>query len=271
MENALPNTQENTQSPQSEMNPSLTPQSSSIDHTKKRVFPILTTFLVLSLGTTAFLAYQNMQLTKQLNQTSNAVYTPSPTPELPSSSQSTSTTKTATTTDFSYQDFKITYSNDWQFSEMSSSDTFPLKERLQSLYANDKVIAFSKKGTSLLITIEKAADGGAGGIFTTDQEYIQFLTDKDPLTIGNSTFYISKSHSDVASLLESHAGPWGWGSVTEYIPSKTAGSGDVYKGYENVIKRGTFAYNFIVTSNTGGATDPQLHNEIISLLETIEW
>lgn len=237
---------------------------------KKWLVPVLILLLIVTLASTAFFAYQNMQLKKQSDSTTTAVFSPSPTSQLPLPSSSPAN-QFATTNDFTYQNFKITYPNDWIFSDVLSSNTFPLKERLQPLYGQGKVIALSKDGIYLIITIEKASEGEAGGIFTSDQEYQQFLTDRDRVAIGGSTFYINKSHADIASLAESHAGPWLWGSVTEYIPSKITKSGNVFKGYESIIKRGNYVYNFIVVSNTGGLTENELQREIISMLETIQW
>lgn len=173
------------------------------------------------------------------------------------------------TKNFSYDNFSLNYPNDWALTDMSTDENFPLKSRLNSL--SEKAIALNKDGLYLIITIDKGTDGEAGGIFVEDTDYNEFISAKDKVVIQNSIFYLNKDHSDIPSLLESHSGPWGWSALSEYIPNKTTQSGKVFKGYENVIKRNGYTYNFIITSNEGGSTNPQLNGEIIDILETIKW
>jgi len=167
----------------------------SIQEKKERkwLIPVLILLIVLTLATTAFFAYQNMQLKKQSDPTAGVTFSPSPILEIPLPSSSSSTNQLAATNDFTHQNFRITYPSDWIFSDLNSSNNFPLKKRLQSLYEQGKVVALSKDGTHLLISIENASDGGAGGIFTTVQEYEQFLTDKDILTIFNLASFSASS------------------------------------------------------------------------------
>lgn len=218
-------------------------------------------------------------LERQISSMKNADITPQPTPQPTSSTPiGEPATKQGTSNvyanSFNYNNFTITYPDDWILSDMSINKNFPLKERLSPLYDSDssKVIALSKNDVYLIVTIEKESGGGAGGIFIKDGEYEKFISNKDKVLIGNSVFYLNRSHSNIPSLLESEGGPYVWGDLTEYFPEKLIPqTGKTYKGYENVIKRNGFAYNFIVASNVGGNTDPQLQKEIISILETIEW
>lgn len=175
----------------------------------------------------------------------------------------------STSSKFSYNNFSLSYPDDWTLLDMSTSEVFPLKERLASL--SNKAIALSKDGLYLIITIDQESEGGAGGIFIGDSDYNEFISSKDKVVIEGSVFYLNKNHSNIPSLLEAHSGPWMWSALAEYIPSKTTESGNVFRGYENVIKRNGYMYNFIITSNNGGDTDPQLQREIIDILETIAW
>jgi type II secretory pathway pseudopilin PulG len=173
------------------------------------------------------------------------------------------------TKNFSYNNFSLNYPIDWILLDMSTSEDFPLKERLASL--SNKAIALGKDGLYLIITIDQESEGGAGGIFIGDSDYNEFISSKDKVVIEGLVFYLNKNHSDIPSLLEAHSGPWMWSALAEYIPRKTTGSGNVFRGYENVIKRNGYMYNLIITSNDGGDTDSQLQGEIIDILETIEW
>lgn len=174
-----------------------------------------------------------------------------------------------TTKNFSYNNFSLNYPNSWTLMDMSIDENFPLKKRLNSL--TEKAVALSKAGLYLIITIDQGVGGGAGGIFVEDTDYNEFISTHDTVVIQNSTFYLNKDHNDISSLLEAHSGPWGWSALSEYIPNKSTQSGKVFKGYENIIKRNGYTYNFIITGNEGGSTNPQLQGEIIDMLETIKW
>lgn len=172
---------------------------------------------------------------------------------------------------FIYNDFSISYPDDWVLQDMSTGEDFPLKERLYSLYSSDKVIALSKNRVHVIITIEHTTEGGSEGIFASDEEYNNYVSGLDRVVIGNSTFYLSKRHEKLSSLSESHAGPYGWSALVEYIPNKQLQSGETFRGYDTVIKRNGYSYNFIIVSAEGGTTNPQLQKEIIGILETINW
>lgn len=173
------------------------------------------------------------------------------------------------TKNFSYNNFSLNYPNDWTLTDMSTDENFPLKSRLTSL--SEKAIALNKDSLYMIITIDQGTNGEAGGIFVEDADYNEFISTKSKVVIKSSTFYLNNNHSDTASLLEAHSGPWGWSALSEYIPNKTTQSGKVFKGYENIIKRNGYTYNFIITSNVSGSTNPQLQGEIIDILETIKW
>jgi len=201
------------------------------------------------------------QVTKVTNIETVTSPTPQPTSSLPMNK--------LTTKDFSYNNFSLNYPNSWTLMDMSTDENFPLKSKLNSL--SEKAIALNKGSLYLIITIDKGTDGEAGGIFFNDTDYNEFISSEDKVVIQNSTFYLNKDYNDISSLIEAHSGPWGWSALSEYVPNKTTQSGKVFKGYENIIKRNGYTYNFIIASNKVGSTNPQLQGEIIDILETIKW
>lgn len=250
--------------------PAATPQPSKANVSKGLVI-VLVGFLVITTGAAIFFAYQYFRQSKvttppvqpdpQLMLTPTTASTTEPTINLPTTQGST----------FSYDNLTMNYPESWTFLDMSVDPNFPLKYRLAPLYGTGKVVALSKNGVFLIVTIEPESESGAGGVFVDDQQYNDFIAERDPLTIDSSTFYLNRTHPDILSLLEAHSGPYTWGAVTEYIPNKQTGSGEVVKGYENVIKRNDYSYNFIVTSDQGGETDTAVQKEIIGILESISW
>jgi hypothetical protein len=172
---------------------------------------------------------------------------------------------------YQYQNFKIDFPTDWTLLEMGRSNNFPLKSVLSTLYQNEKVIAINKNGISMLITIEKASKGEAGGYFTTENEYKEYLENNDKITINNEEFYLYKKHSNINYLEMSETGPWMWGNLSEYVEGEPTASGNVFKGYQRIIKRNNYIYNIIITSDAEGLTDSKTQSEIISILQTIKW
>ncbi len=235
------------------------------------ILPVI--LIVVLLFVVGFFIYQNFQSANQqaqLNQERSdqalATVTPPPT-----TNESVNTVTPAVyERTFDYKNFSIGYSAGWTLIDMSNSNDFPLKDRLSPLYSSEKVVALSKVGIHVIIVIEKESEGSAGGIFVDDQQYNDFISDKDAVVIGDSTFYLGRTHSAIDSLLEAHSGPYVWGSLTEFVPSKSTPSG-AYRGFEDVIKRNGYAYNFIIVSEEGGNTPPQIQEEIVSAFETIEW
>lgn len=205
-------------------------------------------------------------LKNQVSEVGNIEICPSPILQL---TPSVTINKT-TTKNFSFKNFSLNYQSDWKLMDMSIDENFPLKQRLNEPLL-EKVIALNKAGLYLIITINRGVEGESGGIFLDDADYNKFISTKDRVVIQDSTFYLSKDHESIRSLLEAHSGTWGWSALQEYIPNKTTQSGQVLKGYENIIKRNGYTYNFIITSNDGGPTNSQLQGEIIDILETIKW
>lgn len=188
--------------------------------------------------------------------------------EFTSTSQSPSQSDTKT---FKYQNFTISYPSDWRQLELVHSEGFPLRERLASLYDTDKVVAFEKDNLYLIVTTEPINNSESGGIFINDALFNEFIADKDEITIGTSTFYLSQNHQSIPSLEEAHSGPYGWSALFEYVPNKQVPSGEIYKGSENIIKRNGYIYNFILVSQEEGKTSDSLQQELISILESIQW
>lgn len=255
------------QTPEQPLTESVPPQKTG----KKWLVPVLIGLLVIALAVAGFFAYQNFQLKKAQTASTQTIPTPassSPTPTtLPPNQPPQSNTS-----QFNYENFTMSYPADWTLSNIDTATDFPLKDRLSGLYASGKVVALSKEGTHLIITIEEESDGGAGGIFLSDSDLDEYISTRDKVMIGSATLYVNKSHSDIPSLTESHGGPYMWGAVSEFIPNKiTNDTGETVDGHEDVIKKNGYAYNFIVTSNKGGETDPELHQEILRMLEAIEW
>ncbi|MFX0203491.1 MAG: hypothetical protein ACFFCW_45910, partial [Candidatus Hodarchaeota archaeon] len=121
-----------------------------------------------------------------------SVRKPAPLPAintLTPSSTSDNLSKTPSTIDsnsnsFNYKTFSLSYPQSWRLLTLGRDDNFPLKERLSSLYASDKVISLNKGSTYLIITIEGRDAGQAGGIFIDEEEYKKFISDKDKVIIG---------------------------------------------------------------------------------------
>ena len=204
-------------------------------------------------------------LKNQASGTEISEIAPSPTLQQPTSPARTNELRRH----FSYKNFSLDYPNDWTLLDMSINEAFPLEERLDAL--TEKAIALSKNGLYLIITIDSEREGLSEMIFFDDNEYHEFISNADRVNIGNSVFYLAKSHEDISSLLKADTGPWMWSALCEYIPNKMTQSGDVFRACDNLIKRNGYIYQFIITSSEGGATDSQLQKEIISMLETIKW
>jgi hypothetical protein len=210
-------------------------------------------------------AKQKAQKTQELSNKAIATVTPPPTTE----NTEAIVTPAVHGSTFKYMNFSISYPESWTFLDRSTNDNFPLKERL-SIYESGKVVALNKEGIYLIVAIEEETEGGAGGIFIDDEDYNNFISNRDKVIIGNTMFYLSRTHSAIGVLQESHSGPYEWSSLTEFIPSKSTPSG-IYRGYEDIIKRNGYAYNFIVVSENADSTPTKIQNEIISILETIRW
>jgi hypothetical protein len=227
--------------------------------------------LFLSLvGLSACQNFQQDQPTTDQTESATPTNIPSPIPSI-SSVTSTPATHSAFPNNFNYESFSIGFPDDWTLIDMSIDGYFPLRERLSPLYGSGKVIALEKNGLYLIITIEMERGGSAGGIFLDDQEYDKFVSDKDKLVIGGTIFFLGRSHLSISDLLVTDSGPYGWSTLAEYIPEVATQSGKVYKGYENVIRRNGFNYNFIVVSDEGGDTPSQLQQEMLGILKSIEW
>jgi hypothetical protein len=172
---------------------------------------------------------------------------------------------------FSYMNFSLNYPKNWVLLEMSKTSSFPLQTRLSPLYKNDKVIALKNGSIYLIITIEKEKDCSAGGIFINQQYYEKFVSERDKLSITQTTFYLNRDYSSISSLEGSEGGPYMWSAWSEFIPEKVTGSGTVSRGYENVVKRNGYMYNLIIVGNNRGTTSPLIQSEIVSILESINW
>jgi hypothetical protein len=172
---------------------------------------------------------------------------------------------------FTLNSFSLYYPQDWSFQELSDSETFPLKDRLSTIYSDGHAIALEKNGVTLIIAIEPENQGGTQGIFLNDTHFNDFLAQHDEIIIDNNIFYLNKSHSSYDSLLTAASGPYAWSSLSEYIPELITDSGRVYRGYEGIIKRNGYSHNVIVAGQTEGLTDPNLQSEMIGILESITW
>jgi hypothetical protein len=235
------------------------------------IFGLLILIFIL-VGTTIFFYYQNFQLVRQkANKLQPAISLVSPSPAVTNPTSKPTKPTSIYPNIFNYKNFSIGYPNNWIILDMSKDENFPIKERLSPVYPTAKVIALSKEGVYLIIAIETEREGGAGGIFVDNKHYDEFVTNRDKVSIVSSTFYLSKTHYAISSLLESHGGPYTWSCLAEYLPNKTTQSGKVFKGYEDVITKNGFDYNFIIVSENEGLTSPELQSEIISILQSIDW
>jgi hypothetical protein len=225
---------------------------------------------VCLVGLSACQNFQQDQPTTDQTESATPTNIPSPIPSI-SSVTSTPATHPAFSNNFTYKSFSIGFPDDWTLLDMSIGGYFPLRERLSPLYGSGKVIALEKNGLYLIITIEMERGGSAGGIFLDDQEYDKFVSDKDKLVTEGTIIFLGRSHLSISDLLNTDSGPYGWSALAEYIPEVTTQSGEVYKGYENVIRRNGFLYNFIVVSDDSGNTTWQLQQEMLEIIESIEW
>ncbi len=169
---------------------------------------------------------------------------------------------------YTHDSFALTYPNGWELMESSSAD-FTLSARLNPLF--DKNIAFKKEDYYLIIAISKSDEGGADGIFLNDTDLNQFINQKDLINIDNKQFYLTKNHAGLTALEQSHSGPYGWGSLFEYIPNKVTADGKTYNGYDQVISRSGNKYVFIKIAKEEGITPSNIQSEMIQMLSTIKW
>ncbi|MBP9781520.1 hypothetical protein KBC89_02600 [Candidatus Woesebacteria bacterium] len=205
------------------------------------------------------------------NSTSNYQVTPS---QIPSTTDtitkpSASPTESSNAT-YNTQLISISYPKDWIHLTNEEYTSFPLIDLLTfPNEINKEIIVLQKDDISLIITMSKADQLEAGGIFSSDQEYSEFIQSHDLVTIQGETYYLSRIHSSLSNLLSAHSGPAAWGVLSEYIPSKMTGSGNIFKGYEQIIKKNGNMYNFIVVGETEAPTPTKLQTEIIEILESI--
>ncbi|MBI2029334.1 hypothetical protein HYT02_02880 [Candidatus Gottesmanbacteria bacterium] len=237
---------------------------------------LILVLLVLLLSTVGYLLYKDFQTVRQQAYQNQLTITPTITPSAPSPTSTnqviepTSEIPATFTNNFNFNNFSIRYPDDWSLLDLETSEDFPLKERFANLNIQGRTIALKRDGLYIIITVEEENKGQAGGIFFNEDEYNKFLTNKDKVVIGDSTYYLNKENNAISTLQESDSGPYGWSSLAEYIPNKSA-SGNSYKGYENVIKKNGYQYNFIVVSNEGGQTNPEIQSEMISIFNSITW
>ena len=184
-------------------------------------------------------------------------------PTYPSATPSTSNKST-----YSYGSFSFTYSKNWEFLSKKDNASFPLKDRLTF---DEEVIAVKKGDIYLIVNISKADQLESGGIFGSDKEYDEFISTHDKVMIDGSTFYLAKNHPSISALEEAHSGPAVWGALSEYIPSKVTGSGNVFRGYEQIIKRNGYMYNFIVVGQKEEPTRTSIQSDLKEILESIKW
>jgi hypothetical protein len=248
----------------------------SLEPPKKKPWLIigLMALIILFFGTTVFFAHQSFQMVRQKAIQAQPTISPN-TPILITTTPTTESTANppmVQANSFNYKNFTIGYPEDWVLLDMSTNEDFPIKERLSSPNLNFiKVIGLNKIGVYLIVTIEEESEAGASGIFIDDESYNEYISDKDRVVIGSSTFYLSRNHHSISSLLESHGGPYTWSSLSEYLPSMNTQSGKTFRGHEDVIKRNGYAYTFIIVSEQGGQTPPELQSEIITILQSIVW
>lgn len=219
---------------------------------------VMVVVTTLSLLLSGYFVYQNIQLKKQITQ--------------PTSPTVTTETSDLTTDWKTYNDnvsnFSLKYPNSWKLLDRSIDDDFPLKNRLSS---SSKAIALEKDGIYLIITIERETGGESGGIFVADGEYVEFTANKSKVVIVDKDYYLSKSHPSISTLEQSHSGSYGWGSFFEIIPNKIVPSGESFIGYENVIHKSGYEYNFILVGQDDSASPPEIQSNLIEILKTIVW
>ncbi len=229
------------------------------------VMPILVTLLVgaVVFGFAGYYlgALSNLTNTPQqiVTETNNAIIpssTPTMSPDVPTESS------------YTYNSFSFSYPNDWKFSSKNDDVNFPLKDRLTF---DDEVIAISNGEIHLIVNISVADQLEAGGIFGSDKEYEEYISMHDKVAIQGSTFYLTRSHLSISSLEEEHSGPATWGALSEYVPNKTTGSGNIFKGYEQIIKRNGYRYNFIIVGQQEGVTPYAIQSDLKKILESIKW
>lgn len=169
---------------------------------------------------------------------------------------------------FTYKNFSFTYPNSWKFLSKDIDNNFPLKDRL---IFDEKIIAIEKDGIYLIVNISKEGQLEAGGIFITDKDYNDFINEKNEVAIDEKTFYLAKNHPSLSVLKDAHSGPAVWGALSEYIPSKSTGSGNIFRGYEQIIKKNGYMYNIIVVGQQEEKTPTEIQTSIIQILESIKW
>ena len=184
-------------------------------------------------------------------------------PAYPSTTPSASIKST-----YTYSSFSFSYPKDWRFISKKDDTNFPLKSRL---IFDEEVVAVEKDDIYLIVNISKTGQLEAGGIFIDDKDYNEFISTRDKVMINGSTFYLTKNHPSISVLEEAHSGPAMWGALSEYIPNKVTGSGNVFRGYEQIIKRNGYMYNIIVVGQKEENTPTPIQSDIKEILESIKW
>ena len=254
-----------TSANQSAQQPQTSPSAPNKPKKRSLLAIALVLLFLLMAGGLGYLGYQNYQLQRRVEQLSarqSGLDTLSPT-------QSPTEAKTGSQQTYTFQSFSIKYPEDWEFMQMSKSDEFPLRDRI--IPTTTEAIAIKKGNIYMIVSISDYSTGGAGGIFIDDEDRERFILGKDRLEIDGSVFYLSRQHHDIDEVANSESGLWSWGTLFEYIPDKQEVSGELVDGYEQIVIRDEYAYNFFVVADEEGINDTQTQQELIEILSTADW
>ena len=241
---------------------------------RKNLTIVILSMLVLTILVAGYFLYQDWQITMRKARQNMELASGTPTPDITAIPTIDISPKTPTNfpNSFTYNNFTVSYPDDWHLLDASTDENFPISRRLTPLYPADssKVIALQKDDVNLILTIQEVDGSSAGGIFFDNKEYNEYVSNRDVVHIGNSTFYLSRNIHSASALVDSHGGPYTWSALSEYFPNKETRPGTFFKGYNDVITRNGYLYNFILVSENGGQTDSEIQNEMVSILESIE-
>ncbi|HEX7017538.1 MAG TPA: hypothetical protein VF209_01365 [Patescibacteria group bacterium] len=176
---------------------------------------------------------------------------------------------------YSHESFKFSYPSNWTLSDTQTNKVFFDQNNLDGF---DHGVLLEKKGEMLFIGIDQGSSGAeVGGIFTSDQEFTEYLKFRDEVTIQGKKYYLFKNATPFSALTDQNrsAGIFGAASLAEYIPNKVNNQGKVFNGYNDYImdKNGR-SYLFAKFSKNGASDQPtnvEIQQELIEILKSISW
>jgi len=248
------------------------------------VFP-KTNYLIIGgivLACFVFFGFGGYYLGKQSNKTQNiTTNTETPPTSAPivslQSTYPSITPSSSNKSTYTYGSFSFSYPKTWQLSEDTTDPSFFVQNKMMGYF--DHMVLLQNGDYYFLIGIDTYdEEGGAGGIFLSDKDYLDYIKNRDEVNIQGKRFFLRKDHTSLTYWNDPkrEEGILVIASLSEYIPNKaTNNENKTVNGYAYYIEnKNGKSYAFIKFSKTdsdGGLTPASIQSDIKGMLESIKW